>query len=100
VIIQHAFKKNGYDITLDEALRFWSERSEFMAAGWLILYDDLDVIFEETMKYSEAAYILENRKKAIEITDEIKDILENKIDLETKEKIDALLEQLLSEVLG
>jgi predicted nucleotidyltransferase len=71
-----------------------------MAAGWLILYDDLDVIFEETMKYSEAAYILENRKKAIEITDEIKDILENKIDLETKEKVDALLEQLLSEVLG
>ena len=64
VLIQQAFAENGYDITLDDAFKFWSDRSDCMAAGWLILGTDLDGIFEEVMKYSDAGYILEKRKKS------------------------------------
>lgn len=61
VMIQRAFAKNGYDITLDDAFGFWSDRSDIWAAGWLVVGEDLDGIFKEAMKYSDAAYILEKR---------------------------------------
>lgn len=61
VLIKDAFKKNGYDVTIDDIVNWWSEVSELHAAGWLIV-DDGQEAFDMITKLTNAKNTLNKMK--------------------------------------
>ncbi|WP_422659099.1 hypothetical protein ACK8P5_00685 [Paenibacillus sp. EC2-1] len=54
-----AYKKRGHTITEEQAGDIWSEYSndEFLAS-WMMMGDDLDVIYDQTIKYAKSLGIV------------------------------------------
>ncbi|WP_103109477.1 hypothetical protein [Brevibacillus reuszeri] len=52
-LIKDAFKKHGFDISLEQAADVWSEYSRlYYFASWMPVPNDLDLIFKDTKEYA------------------------------------------------
>lgn len=57
--VVEAYKKHGYTITREQAEAIWMEYSEVeRSAGWMSMGDNLDVIYDQTLKYAQSLGIV------------------------------------------
>lgn len=89
--IQQAFRNKGYDISLDEALSYWSDRSEVYCASWLGLHEDLEEVYKDIIDYTDAKEILDKRKCVNEIILEVEELLDG---VESKNDVIKLVKEL------